>query len=339
MDISKVMLLRKVHELGLTAFAADGTAREDSNLKATQLSLKRDFGTPKKKRQVQLAHGLYLKVLEGKVDLVKMAEAEKICARVFQGLSELSSDSLDNDDEDEFVDNPSSPKRSRIQVDSSLFQGLHDFLGWDEKVFLTELFTSGDIPKLVQAAMILHGVLKLSMEPPSKRPPIVNQDRNRQNYKKAADLLERMKKSFPLPNHMPGYFILPSFTSKQQYISFQDQLWDGSIAPPSQSQRIFGHIYGDRYQPPNTESPRPIVTIQSVRGPAGRVGLRKGDIVTHVNEVEWTGTAKDLLEHIHQLHDFHNEETVSITVNATPETGKFLQIRKDMMENSQLELI
>ncbi len=339
MDISKVLLLRKVHELGLTAFAVDGKARDDSNLKATELSLKRDFGTPKKRRQVQLAHGLYLKVLEGKVDLVKMAEAEKIWERVFQNLPDLTGNSLDEEEEDEYVDNPTSPKRSRMQVDSSLFQGLHDFLGWDEKVFVTELFTSGEVPKLVQAAMILNGVLKLSMEPPSKRPQIRDQDRSRHNYKKAADLLERMKKSFPLANHMPGYFILPSFTSKQQYLSFQDKTWDGAIVPPSQSQRIFDHIYGDQYHPPNTENPRPIVTIHAVRGPAGRVGLRKGDIVTHVNEIEWTGTAKELLEHIHQLHDFHNEETVSITVNATPETGRFLQVRKEMMEKSQLELI
>jgi hypothetical protein len=339
MDISKVLLLRKVHQLGLTVYSVDGVPREDSNLKATELALKRDFGTARKRRQVQLAHGLYMKVLEGKVDLIKMTEAEKIWDRVFQGIGDGTSDSLDEDDEDEYVDNPSSPKRSRIQVDSSLFQGLHDFLGWDEKVFLTELFTSGDVSKLVQAAMILNGVLKLSMQPPSKRPQIVDQETNRHNYKKVADLLDRIKKSFPLANHMPGYFILPSFTAKQQYISFQDEKWDGSIAPPVQSKRIFDTIYAQQYQPPNVDNPRPIVTIQAVRGPAGRVGLRKGDIVTHVNEIEWTGTAKELLEHIHQLHDFHHEETVSLTVNATPETGKFLQIRKEMMENSRMEMI
>lgn len=338
-DISKVLLLRQVHGLGLSAFHKDGTALDDSSLKATQLSLKGEMCTRKKKRQVELAQGLYLKVMQGKVDLEKIAQAETVWRLVFQNLAELTDDDLENDDcEDEYLDKPVSPKNPRMKVDSSLFQGLHELLGWDEKVFLTQLFTSGEVAKLVQAAMILNGVLKLSMQPPSSRPRLANQNTNWNQQRKAADILDRIKKAFPLPNHMPGYFIVPSFSSRDKYITFSDEKWDGKISPPSQSKAIFKHVYGDHYFPPNKENPRPIVTIYGVRGPAGRVGMRKGDIVTHVNELEWTGTATELLEHIHRLHEHHNEDTISVTVNATPEAGKFFQVRKELMEKSRIEL-
>jgi hypothetical protein len=338
MDISKLLLLRQVHALGLSAFTNKGEARVDSDLKATDLSLKSEFSTRKKKRQLELAQGLYLKVMGGKVDRAKMEEAEKVWGLVFQNINDSADDSEHDDYEDEYVDKPASPRTPRIEVDSSLFQGLHELLGWDEKVFLTALFTNGEVAKLLQAAMILNGVLKLSMQPPASRPKVQGQNRTWNQQKKVADILERMKKSFPLPNHMPGYFIVPSFSSRSNYISFKDETWDGTILPPLQSNTIFKHVYGGHYNPPNKENPRPIVTISGVRGPAGRVGMRKGDIVTHVNESEWAGTAKELLEHIHLLHEHHNEETISITVNATPEAGKFLQVRKDLMAKARIEL-
>jgi len=339
MDISKVLFLRSVHHLGIHAFSADGEALPDPDLSATSLALKRDYGSRRKMRSCELSHGLYVKVTRGRREVDMMAEAEKTCQRVFQGLSESTADS--SGEEDEYVDNPSSnsSQAPKVQADNSLFQGLHDFLGWDEKVFLTELFTSADVMKMMQASMILNGVLKMSMQPPSQRPQFPNQTRNRADTMKEVDLLEKVKKSYPLAMHMPGYFIIPSFTAKQQFLSFEDQPWDGSITSPAQSTRVFNHIYSDKYHPPNIGNPRQVVIIQAVRGPAGRVGLRRGDIVTHVNEVEWTGNAQELLYHIQSLRDFHNEQSISITVNATPELGKFLQVRKEMMERARVMLV
>ena len=48
-------------------------------------------------------------------------------------------------------------------VDETLFQGFDDFMTRDEKVFLTDLFTSGDVRSLVQAALSMHGVRRLGM--------------------------------------------------------------------------------------------------------------------------------------------------------------------------------
>jgi hypothetical protein len=337
-DISKVLLLRSVHELGIQAFTKEGVALSDQNLRSTALALKRDLYSRKTKRSVELAYGLYLKITKGTRNMDVMGEAQKICQRIFKGLPEAAGESTD-DEVDEYVDDPSSPRTPKLQVDDSLFQGLHDCLGWDEKVFLTDLFTSAEVSKLMQASMILNGVLKMSVEPRSQRPQVPNQNRMRTNSKKEIELLEKTKKSFPLAMHMPGYFIIPSFTIKQQYLSFEDQTWDGSITSPVQSARVFSHIYENEYHPPHTANPRPVVIIQAVRGPAGRVGLRRGDIITHINEVEWTGNAQELLQHIQNLREFHNEQNISITVNATPEVGTFLQIRKQMMERAKIMLI
>ena len=144
-------------------------------------------------------------------------------------------------------------------------------------------------------------------------------------------MLEKTKKSYPLGNHMPGYFIIPSFTARQAYLSFEDELWDGSITPSSQSKRVFSHIYAGKI---HRRSPRSVVTIQAVRGPAGRVGLRRGDVVTHINEVEWVGGSEELVQHIHSLCEAHTEQNVSVTVNATPEMSDFLHARKQMMERA-----
>ena len=96
-------------------------------------------------------------------------------------------------------------------------------------------------------------------------------------------------------------------------------------------------VYGDRYQRP--KQPRSVVVVNSVRGPAGRVGLRKGDVVTHVNDMEWSGTAAELQEYIYNLHGNHAEDNISITVNASPETASFLKVRHEMLEESRRELI
>ena len=109
------------------------------------------------------------------------------------------------------------------------------------------------------------------------------------------------------------------------------------MVPPMRTHRVFEQVYGGAYQPPNTAQPRPVVLVKTVRGPAGRVGLRKADVVTHINELEWTGTAKELAEHIYELKLQHPDETFSIGVNSNPETARFLEVRKELMEARQRE--
>ena len=342
MEISQVCLLRHAHTLGTELFDTEGNPLEDSSLTATLLARKRDFSTRSLKRRVELADGLYKKVMEGKLDEETMKEAMSVMQRVFSTLPPLedaaSEDAGDSEDEyDEYRDSkPPTPKRALITVDDSLFQGLHDLMGTDEKKFLTDLMTSGEVSKLNQAAMILNGVLKLSMQPSSMIPRrSFEQDRTPASMKRAAEILEKNKKAFPLANHMPGYFVLPTFTKSEKFLNFEDATWDGAIVPPMRTNRVFEQVYGGAYQPPS--QPRPVVLVKTVRGPAGRVGLRKADVVTHINELEWTGTAKELAEHIYELKLQHPDETFSIGVNSNPETARFLEIRKELMEARQRE--
>jgi hypothetical protein len=70
------------------------------------------------------------------------------------------------------------------------------------------------------------------------------------------------------------------------------------------------------------------------------VGLRKADIVTHINDQEWEGTAKEPVEEINRLLEANSDSEFNMTVNASQETAKFLQLRCKlmMMKTSQVEL-
>ena len=85
------------------------------------------------------------------------------------------------------------------------------------------------------------------------------------------------------------------------------------------------------------EYPLTVTTVQGVRGPVGRLGLRKGDIVTYVNDAEWNGTAEILQDYIYDYHAKHPGDKISLTINANPETCTFLQIRREMMQRKARE--
>jgi hypothetical protein len=338
MDISKLLLLRRAHSLGSSIVDQEtGTRHGDSQLTATQLSMKRDFSTHRQKRKVEQAHGMYLQVMDGKISSEIVHDAELVWKRLFAGIPEPEGDQDDDDDDDDESDEEDSAKQDRI--DLTLFQGLEDCMGRDEAVFLTQLLTSGQASKLSQAAMILHGILKLSLTSTSasmlSRLSIYG---NSSSPKSKADLMDRTKAAFPLPCHMPGYFVIPAYSKAEKFLSLDDLDWDGSIIPPQRSKRVFDKVYGEYYHPPNS-APHQVVLVKSVRGPAGRVGLRRADVVSHINDMEWTGPAIELQAYIYQMHERNPNDEITLTVNANPETASFLQIRDTMMKNSRLELI
>lgn len=89
-------------------------------------------------------------------------------------------------------------------------------------------------------------------------------------------------------------------------------------------------MYGQAYKP---RASYDVVLIQAVRGPVGRLGLRKGDIVTHVNDTEWKGSAQILQDYIYQCYSKHPGDEISLTVNANPETAEFLRVRRELMQS------
>ena len=96
-------------------------------------------------------------------------------------------------------------------------------------------------------------------------------------------------------------------------------------------------IYEKHYSP--RIDPRPVVYVDAIRGKVGRLGLRKGDIITHVNDMDWTGNAMQLERHLFQIYENNPSDVISVTVNASPETAKFLKVRAEMLEKARAELL
>ena len=238
----------------------------------------------------------------------------------------------------------SNSNNKKKMVDETLFQGLDEFMNRDEQLFLTDLLTSNDSKLVAQAAMIMHGMLRLSWSGKhvasaktthaSNGPPPTPM--SKYESQKHIDYITRTKTMFPLPNHMPGYVLIPAFSKNQGYMSTKDVLaWDGTMEPPQQSKRTFDQVYRNHYVPPSSDERRNVVCISSIRGPVGRVGLRKNDRVTHVNDMPWDGTAQELMDYIYDCYDRHPDDEISITVNADQETARFLHTRYNMMKTSR----
>ena len=225
----------------------------------------------------------------------------------------------------------SKSKKSPV-VDETLFQGFDEFMNKDERIFLTGLFTDGDVRSVSQAALIMNGVRRLAL---SGKHTITDEERDmtKQQLQQKIDRIDQMKIQFPLPNYMPGYFLIPTYSYKDGYMTLKQKAWDGIMTPPQRSKRVFEQVYCKYYKRPRpkNEYPLQVATIQAVRGPIGRLGLRRDDIITHVEDAEWHGTAEDLQNYIYECHRKHPKNEISITVNATPETCEFLKVRNKMI--------
>jgi hypothetical protein len=344
MDIHELLLLRQVHTLG-SCMIRNGELLNDSDLSASQLSWKRDFLAASAKGTLKDAYALYKYCMKGKLGNDAIEKEARVWKTLLEKLPKAVKDrhgdvekACKHDGKQSQCGKSSkrsSPPNKKPAIDDTLFQGLHDFVSRDEKIFLTELLTSGDVRNLAQAAMILHSVLRLSMS--GKAAALVKQNEipmSKHEMQKQTDALAKTKASFPLPNHMPGYFLIPPYSKEDGFMTLVEEEWDGFITPPHSSQRVFDQIYRPHYQPPREEYPMMVVTVQSVRGPIGRLGLRRGDVVTHLNDVEWEGTAKDLQSYIYNFHVNHPREEISLTVNCNPATAAFLALRQDMIQGS-----
>jgi hypothetical protein len=80
----------------------------------------------------------------------------------------------------------------------------------------------------------------------------------------------------------------------------------------------------------STDQPR--VLIATVAKEAAKLGLaQRGDVVTHVNGKQFTGTAQELNDLITSLHQENNENHLEIVFNAELCIAKALQLRANLM--------
>jgi hypothetical protein len=184
-----------------------------------------------------------------------------------------------------------SPKNSAndavLPRDPTIFMGLEELLSIDEQEFITGMMVSGKVELLAEAANILHGILSVQATSST------NNIKSPSPSMAQIEHQHRVRRRFPLPVNMPRCVSLP--------------VYDPRNAPTLK----FGKTSQD-------------LTLAGVRGPAGKVGLRKGDVVTHVGTVP----VKSQEEFETALrNNFDNEETFQLTVNANEATADALKKR------------
>lgn len=160
--------------------------------------------------------------------------------------------------------------KAKILSDPTLLQGLEDFVAPIEQEFITELLLSEQPRRLAQAAHILHSALVNAATLASARQEEAACQTSDlysiANRRQTFDLYE-LRKRFPLPMHMPRCVRWPVYNPRV----------DSDKALKLKPTR-------------NTQS----AAIASINGLAGGVGLRVGDILTHVGG-----------RRVYTIHAFH----------------------------------
>lgn len=214
--------------------------------------------------------------------------------------------------------------KARTWRDPTLFMGLEELMSVEEQNFVTQLMCSGDSNNLVQAAHIMHGVLnnlgterpnalvvqensgfgvRLSPLPPSPRrirpPPPLD-----------PKVASKLKKRFPLPSHMPCCFVLPVYDPNDL----------GNLPL--------------RFETKSQASASPL-QLATVRGVAGRSGLRRGDIITHIH-AEPMKSYEQYFETVAHMYADNPNDDLMIVVNASPEVAQALQQRARNMQQAKI---
>jgi hypothetical protein len=213
-----------------------------------------------------------------------------------------------------------------LSRDPTLFLGgLDELLNPDEQEYITRMLVSGVAETVAQAAYILHSMVDVATKTSS---PATNQ-RNRVANKKSIAQLEHEKKvrqRFPLPTHMPRVVSIPPYNPldgnpKQVPLKF--------AVPSTKSS---SNRSRNSAAPAADATPLPALVVAHVQGIAGRVGLRRGDTVTHVNGDRVTTFS----EYTIALQYAYSDASVLITVNANEAVAQQLLQRSQQMKEQNI---
>jgi S1-C subfamily serine protease len=84
--------------------------------------------------------------------------------------------------------------------------------------------------------------------------------------------------------------------------------------------------------------PRPRIKVAAVKGPAGRLGLQKGDVVTHFDGEPFIGSAVDLAHIIDELYKESPDATFQFVVNADESTAQVLKLRAEKCRKAMADV-
>jgi hypothetical protein len=181
--------------------------------------------------------------------------------------------------------------------DLSLFQGLEELMTKSEQEFLTQLFCSGKPDSLCQAAHILHGMTFSTADRQAA-------SEHRGSFSMAERKeVTKMRTRFALPARMPRCVQLPVFD-------------------PMASNRLL-----------KFDKATDALVLQQIRGPAGRSGLRRGDVVTHIH-AEAVVTQEEYAWHVRQLFQEDAQGVLMVVVNGDQETADALKERMLKMRSA-----
>lgn len=205
-----------------------------------------------------------------------------------------------------------------LSRDPTLFLGLEDMLTTDEQEFITSMLVSGEAETVAQAAHLLHSIVDMAASRQAAATV-----RQLSNFTASAAQVEhqvKVRKRFPLLPNMPQAVTLPVFNplDKNPPLNFVKK--DAKVAAHA--------------------APVSELTLAGVRGPAGKVGLRRGDVVTHVagervsTMMEFI-VAMQLMQH-QPLEEPQQQQqqykSVQVTVNANEDAARRLKERAQEMK-------
>lgn len=232
--------------------------------------------------------------------------------------------------------------------DPTLFGGLEELMTSAEHEFVTGMMISGNVDAVAQAASILYSIMEMASSKRQQPQPTTSGTNNNKHEQqqlrpvrlsvKELENITRLRRRFPLPVNMPRCVSIPlhdptEVTGTRSQILF--------FSRPKTTQENDSQESSSK-QPSSSEF---TLTLKNVSGIAGRIGLRKGDIVTHVDGTN-VDTYEEYVYTIQQSQQQHNlsssvasseqkTPTIQIIVNATPDVAKMLQERyNDMKQNN-----
>jgi hypothetical protein len=213
-----------------------------------------------------------------------------------------------------------------LSRDPTLFLGgLDELLNADEQEYITRMMVSGVVETVAQAAYILHSMVDVAKTKSS----VANTNRNRVANKKSIAQLEHEKKMrlrFPLPAHMPRVVSIPPYNPLDGNPKQVPLKFSVPSTTKSSSSGNSGTVVAADSTPPSE------LIVTSVQGVAGRVGLRRGDTITHVNGDRITTFSEFTVALQYALSD----TAVLLTVNAHEAVARQLLQRSQQMKEQNV---
>ena len=165
--------------------------------------------------------------------------------------------------------------------------------------------------------------------------------------------MERLKR-FPLPVRMPKFveLELPDHRTSSLPFGLIDDIWDGYLidAFVKISVSFGGSVHkkqpkhkgvyrilnmdadDDSFNNPRIDVDKPRVLVSSVRSGAGRQGVVKGDVITHINGEEFHGTKADFKEAIRSAAARNDGNTLELILNAERSVVEAIKRRAAIMD-------